>query len=544
MTDSAVGFDAGDGSPADAGAVDLGGGVGGGVAVDAPEGARLDAGAREGGGVLATVLTNFGGGFAPVTRFDVDGHAVDAHDGHLQLFGDTYYLYGTSYDCGFVWQGGPGAPFCGFKVYSSPDLVHWTDRGFLFDARTPTWQSRCDGTTYGCYRPHVAYNASTRRYVLWINSYDVGVGFHVFQSQQPTGPFVETDLPRLGVNGDIPPGLNNGDHTVFVDDDGRGYLVYTDWRRGGDLVVEGLDPGYLTGTGMFTRIGISATEAPAMFRRQGRYYITMSDPNCGYCTTGTGYLTASAPLGPWTGRDGRPIKISLDSCGGQPAAVSVLPGAAGPLYLYQSDLWNNGARNEALAHYYWAPLGFTADGAIQPLRCQVSVPLELTVGQPGRPNPPRAGRDQSTGTDGFHLYCDVGPTVRRLQTFTAGRSGRLTRVGLTTLTGGPANADLQLDVVSLGPDGLPAGVLATASAPAARIGWSAREIGFDISGVEVTAGQRYGWVMRSPASAGCYGFAYNDEGVYPAGDAYYSSDGGTSWRLEPLRSLKFDTTVE
>lgn len=51
-------------------------------------------------------------------RFDVNGEAIDAHDGQIQRFGDTYYLYGTSYDCGYEWNT-PGAPFCGFVSYSS-----------------------------------------------------------------------------------------------------------------------------------------------------------------------------------------------------------------------------------------------------------------------------------------------------------------------------------------------------------------------------------------------------------------------------------------
>ena len=35
-------------------------------------------------------------------RFDTDGNAVDAHDGAIAHFGGAYYLYGTSYDCGYL----------------------------------------------------------------------------------------------------------------------------------------------------------------------------------------------------------------------------------------------------------------------------------------------------------------------------------------------------------------------------------------------------------------------------------------------------------
>lgn len=181
------------------------------------------------------------------------------------------------------------------------DLRHWRDEGFLFDGTRPAWQSRCNGSTYGCYPPHVLYNPATRKYVLWINSYDVGVGYHVFTSSRPTGPFTEQPIPKLAVNNDIPPGVNNGDHDLFRDTDGTAYLAYTDWRAGGDIVVEKLDPTYRTGTGEHLRLGIRSTEAPSLFRRGGSYYLTLSDPNCGYCTTGTSYFRATHPLGPWQG---------------------------------------------------------------------------------------------------------------------------------------------------------------------------------------------------------------------------------------------------
>lgn len=308
-------------------------------------------------------------------RLDDQGNAIDAHDGDLQYFNGRYYLYGTQYGCGYQWNQ-KGAPFCGFRVYSSADLAQWHDEGPLFDASTPTWQKRCDGGTYGCYRPHVVYNARTHRYVLWINSYDVSVGYHVFTAATPTGPFTEVALPRLAVNAGLPPGLNHGDHDVFVDDDGTAYLAYTDWRRKGDIVVERLDDAYTSGTGTFVRLGFTATEAPSLFRRGDTYYLTFSDPNCGYCATGTSYVRAPAPLGPWAGR----TKISADSCGGQPADVAALPGKGGVVYLYQSDRWDHAERNEGLATHYQESLRFDAAGAIAPLACAATADIALAPG--------------------------------------------------------------------------------------------------------------------------------------------------------------------
>jgi Glycosyl hydrolases family 43 len=487
-----------------------------------------------------TELTNFDRSARPVVRFDVDGHALDAHEGQIRLFGDTYYLYGTSYDCGFAWQE-RGTPFCGFKVYSSPDLVHWNDRGFLFDARTPAWQARCDGATYGCYRPHVARNPRTGRYLLWINGYDVGVGFHVFESAEPTGPFVELAAPTLAVNDGLPPGVNNGDHDLFVDEDGRAYLAYTDWRRQGDLVIEQLDDGFTSGSGRFIRLGLTGREGPALFRRGDRYYLTMTDHTCPTCSSGTAYLSAPAPLGPWTGRAGAPITISATSCGGPSAAVTALPGREGPIFLLQSDLWKPGDRSQALADHYWGPLDFAADGAIEPLRCQGTVELELAAGQPSAART-RSDLDQSTGVEGFRLQCDLGRR-QRLQTFTAGRGGRLTRVGLTTFAVGPTTADLALEVVRLDGSGLPAGALASAAVPAIRVGRTAREVSFALEGAELVEGQRYGLLISTLEEEGCYGFAYRDDAHYPRGQHRVSEDEGESWDLEPDRALKFTTTV-
>jgi hypothetical protein len=97
-----------------------------------------------------------------ITRFDIDGNAIDAHDGGIYQFGSKFYRYGTSYGCGFRWL--TAGAFCGFKSYSSSDLVNWQDEGFLFDPNDALWQSRCNGATSGCFRPRVIYNAAPAVY--------------------------------------------------------------------------------------------------------------------------------------------------------------------------------------------------------------------------------------------------------------------------------------------------------------------------------------------------------------------------------------------
>ena len=253
------------------------------------------AAAAPGGGQVT--LTNFSPDGQQAMRFDTDGNAVDAHDGEIAHFGGTFYLYGTSYDCGYLF-GTPSSPFCGFKVYSSPDLVHWTYRGYLFDATTASWQQECRG---GCFRPHVVFSKAAGKYVVWFTVAQTAAnpaGYLAMTSSSPTGPFSDPVQPTLAIEGTTG---HHGDVDLYVAPDGTGYVVYTAWSLNADLIVERLTPDFRSGTGDYADLHLTSVEAPAMFYRDGLYYVTYSSPNCAYCTgTGTGYSTAASPLGPWT----------------------------------------------------------------------------------------------------------------------------------------------------------------------------------------------------------------------------------------------------
>ncbi|GAB3752163.1 hypothetical protein GCM10028817_16250 [Spirosoma pomorum] len=457
------------------------------------------------------------------------GDAIDAHDGEIAYFDGTYYLYGTSYDCGFEWQN-KQAPFCGFKVYASPDLINWTDRGYLFDAKTPVWQSRCNGNTYGCFRPHVIYNQQTKQYVLWINVYDNRVGFRVFTSSAPTGPFTEVAEPTLAVNSTSPvAGLNNGDHDTFVDEDGTAYLAYTDWRAKGAIVIEKLTADYLSGTGQhINAVTKDKTEAPGLFKRRGLYYITYSDPNCGYCSgTGTAYRTARSPLGPWS--EGR--RISDNSCGGQPSFVSTIKLGRDSLFLYGSDLWNNAARNEALANYYWTPLEFDADGSIKPIDC--SKTPELTI---RRGSTPELRRSSAPGPL-YSIRCAITGTHSEQQVFQASQTGQLKSLSITAYKRDNPNAPLLLTLYALDGAASAATPLYKGTLPADILSWSPKSR-LVHPNVRVQAGKEYTLQISSTTSAGCYGLAYA-EGPSPTPKQNTPSGG-----LVEKPSVRFQTTIQ
>jgi len=478
-------------------------------------------------GVLKAQIKNFTEEGKQITRFDNLGNAIDAHDGEIALFNGTYYLYGTSYDCGFEWNN-KTAPFCGFKSYSSKDMITWKDEGFLFDANNALWQSRCDGKTYGCFRPHVIFNKKTKVYVLWINVYDNVSGYRVFTGKSPVGPFTEVKEPKIAVNSNMPAaGLNNGDHDLFIDDDGTGYLAFTDWRTTGTIVVEQLTDDYLSGTGKVAKsITPGKTEAPALFKRKGIYYITYSDPNCGYCSgTGTSYRTAKSPLGPWS--EGR--KISDNSCGGQPSFVSTMKINSETIYLYGSDLWNNAAKNEAQANFYWAPLTFAEDGSINPMNCLTTFSVKKASNKPMQE---------------FTAGCDISKDKQRAQVFTANQSGILKSFTFTTLQSGYPDKGLLLSFYEFFDGKIQSkSVLSTIPIPADSIGWSAKQINVN-PGIKLSKGKQYAVVINSATSQGCYGFASAKIGENSLDFSLVSDDQGKTFSAEEERQLKFSFVIQ
>ncbi|UZR97187.1 family 43 glycosylhydrolase [Chondrinema litorale] len=484
------------------------------------------------------VIVNFNDKDKQVTRFDKLSAALDAHDGEIALFNGTYYLYGTSYDCGYEW-GNPEAPFCGFKVYSSKDLMNWTDEGFLFDATNDLWQTRCNGKTYGCYRPHVIYNEKNKEYVLWINVYDNRTGFRVFTSDNPIGPFKEVAEPTTAVNNDAPvAGLNNGDHDTFVDDDGTAYLAYTDWRTDGTIVIEKLNEDYTSGIGEHVKaVTAGRTEAPGLMKYNNRYYVLYSDPNCGYCSgTGTSYKSAPSPLGPWT--DG--AKLNENSCGGQPSFVSTFKLETGTIYLYGSDLWNNAAKNEAQANFYWAPLTFDEDGNINPIDCEqtINIPIKKDVSEIDLAN-----LDASSESDGFTTSCEIQGDTQHGQSFIASKTGILSKVTFATFQSGYPDAGLTFEIYKAGKNSQPKGkVLSSITVSADSIGWSPKMISVQPN-IKVKASKKYVLVVKSTSSKGCFGIEFNDNAPYAEGACILSTDNGNSFSIIDNRTLMFQTFV-
>jgi Glycosyl hydrolases family 43 len=306
-------------------------------------------------------------------RRDTTGAIVDAHDGNLLFAGNRYYLYGTAY--------GNTAGYSinnRFRVYSSPDLVHWTFEGEVLKAPP-------DGVYYN---PSVVYNAHTKKYIIWYNWYprlwDGYVG--VAESDTPIGPFTIVNTRVELMQADKRPGAG----TVFVDDDGAAYYIYSTIADHHAVRVEKLDADYTGSARETSDVLATECEATSMLKHDGKYY-ALFDRACCFCPGGSGarVYVASSPLGPYTlieniNRDAQQKPIVA----AQQASIARIPTPDGTALIWIGDRW--GSRPDGVKGHdfqFWsAPLRFDADGKIAPIENLPQWSLTIRVGRGKAPH--------------------------------------------------------------------------------------------------------------------------------------------------------------
>jgi hypothetical protein len=313
---------------------------------------------------------------------------LDAHDGTIVQYGGTYYLYGTRYGCGFHW-GQANTPFCGFGVWTARSASGpWTFQRLLFGPTEAnswngqTWNYTCGSDGAGCFNPRMVRRPDGV-WILWFNApgdwnRTRANAYYAMGCNSPAGPcgsgagapYGSTHKPSMGVC------FDNGDFSIIIDGN-TAYNICT--RANNTLAVERLDTWWANGdgTGAANLAGLTQVEAPGAWKTaDGKWILTYSDLNCGYCAANaTGYAVADAPGGPFTAPGNLGISapdrarrdISAASCGGQPRTVVTLDGQP-----YQwVDLWY-GSVSETNAGIHLEPLNANspylppANGAVQP----------------------------------------------------------------------------------------------------------------------------------------------------------------------------------
>lgn len=175
-----------------------------------------------------------------------------------------------------------------WRVFSSTDMVNWTDRGvpihntgFAWADKDAAWASQMierDGKYYF--------------YVTSTNKGPRAIGVAV--SDNPAGPYRDAiGKPLAG------PHWNYIDPTVFIDDNGQAYAYWGNptlyWcKLNRDMVT--ID-GKINESNMKEKSGHNYTEGPWISKRNGVYYMI-------YASHGVpekiSYATSNSPEGPWT----------------------------------------------------------------------------------------------------------------------------------------------------------------------------------------------------------------------------------------------------
>ena len=324
---------------------------------------------------------------------DTDGKHVNAHGGAIvkDPVTGTYYWFGEH-------RGSKtdGSPQLGVACFASTDLSKWENRGIVLPLDGAPGTPLEAGCTIE--RPKVVYCPTTGKWVLWFHHEMKGRGYGaayagVAQADSPEGPYklirtgrvnpgyypadmaeenkfkkwdkdmewwtpewTETVSEGSFVIRDLYGGQMARDMTVFIDDDGTAYHVYSSEENLTIQIAE-LDSTYTRHTGCYTRVAPGGhNEAPAIFKHGGKYWMITSGCT-GWAPNAARLHKADKIMGLWT-YVGNPCrgKGAEKTFGGQSTAVF----AENDEYTFMADVWNPGdLRNSG---HIWLPIQFEADG--------------------------------------------------------------------------------------------------------------------------------------------------------------------------------------
>ncbi|KAK7250915.1 hypothetical protein RIF29_33691 [Crotalaria pallida] len=298
---------------------------------------------------------------------DTDGNPIQAHGGGI-LYDEksrTYYWYGE-YKDGPTYhahkKGTARVDIIGVGCYSSKDLWTWKHEGIVLGAEEKN-------ETHDLYksdvleRPKVIYNDNTGKYVMWMHIDDANytkAAVGVAISDTPYGPFNYLGSQR-------PHGYDSRDMTVFKDDDGVAYLIYSS-ENNSELHIGPLTEDYLNVTSVMRRVLIGQRrEAPALFKHQGTYYMITSGCT-GWAPNEALAHAAESIFGPWEAM-GNPCVggnklFRLTTFFAQSTFVLPLPRFPGS-FILMADRWNPADLRDS--RYVWLPL-IVAGPLDQPLQ--------------------------------------------------------------------------------------------------------------------------------------------------------------------------------
>jgi beta-xylosidase len=204
-------------------------------------------------------------------------------DPQIAEFDGVFYIYPTT--DGYANWGATS-----FSVFSSTNLVDWTDRGVILNLpKDLTW------ATDRAWAPGIARAGGTY-YLYFSAAQQIGVA----TSASPTGPFKDALGHPLITTKQY--GSQSIDPFFFQDDDGTRYLYFGSGTGGLRVAKLGADMTSLVGTPTNISPGGAGgvLEGSVMFKRNGTYYLQWSEGDTRNATYQVAYARASSATGPFT----------------------------------------------------------------------------------------------------------------------------------------------------------------------------------------------------------------------------------------------------
>jgi beta-xylosidase len=275
---------------------------------------------------------------------DNNGEHINAHGGGILYHNKIYYWYGEK-------RGASKSQ--GVNVYSSKDLYNWKYEGVALTPSSDTTSDIADGCLME--RPKVIYNKKTKQFVMWVHLELRGKGYSaaraaVAVSKTPVGPF--TFLKSFRPNGNMSRDMN-----LFVDNDGAAYHIYSS-DENMDLRVARLTDDYLSPTTQDTVLFRLQREAPALFKKDGFYYLITSGCT-GWAPNQASIHKSKSLFGPWTSLGDPMVGPNANiTFGGQSTYVLPVPGKKNA-FIYMGDKWNSKDLKDS--RYQWLPVQFEGE---------------------------------------------------------------------------------------------------------------------------------------------------------------------------------------
>lgn len=328
---------------------------------------------------------------------DRKGEHINAHGGGLLFHEGKYYWYGENRPArGFTTE-------VGVEVYSSSDLMNWEDEGVALAVSEEAGHD----IERGCImeRPKVVRNPKTGKFVMLFHLELKGKGYAAArvgfaESDSPVGPFRfirslrpnagkwPTDFSRRDIRKakklkeadykewwtpewreaireglllarDVPGGQMSRDMTVYVDDDGKAYHIYSA-EENLTLNLAELTDDYLDYTGRYVRIAPGGqNEAPTIFKHDGVYWMITSGCT-GWAPNEARMFKAASLWGPWEQLPspfvGKDAKKSFHTQGTYIFRVEGTEDG----FVFMADRWNPQSLKNS--RHIWLPIDFEADG--------------------------------------------------------------------------------------------------------------------------------------------------------------------------------------